>query len=75
MFWSSRVFLALIIIFSFFSHRGIPESTKMAIQRLHEKGIKVVVATGRPYNLCEELIALGIDILISANLSISILPE
>ncbi|WP_442604146.1 Cof-type HAD-IIB family hydrolase [Paenibacillus sp. KN14-4R] len=47
--------------------RGIPESTKVAIQRLHEKGIKIVVATGRPHNLCEELIALGIDILISAN--------
>ncbi|NOU92508.1 Cof-type HAD-IIB family hydrolase [Paenibacillus sp. LMG 31456] len=47
--------------------RRIPESTKMAITRLHEKGIKVVVATGRPHDLCEELIALGIDTLISAN--------
>lgn len=47
--------------------RRVPESTKLAITRLHEKGIKVVVATGRPHNLCEELIALGIDTLISAN--------
>lgn len=47
--------------------RRIPESTKVAIKKLHEKGIKVVVATGRPHNLCEELIALGIDTLISSN--------
>ncbi|WJH35530.1 Cof-type HAD-IIB family hydrolase [Paenibacillus sp. CC-CFT747] len=47
--------------------REIPESAKVAIKRLHEKGIKVVVATGRPHNLCEELIALGIDTLISSN--------
>ncbi|CAH1192234.1 Putative bifunctional phosphatase/peptidyl-prolyl cis-trans isomerase [Paenibacillus allorhizoplanae] len=47
--------------------RSIPESTKLAITRLCEKGIKVVVATGRPHSLCEELIALGIDTLISAN--------
>jgi HAD superfamily hydrolase (TIGR01484 family) len=47
--------------------RSVPESTKLAITRLSEKGIKVVVATGRPHNLCEELIALGIDTLISAN--------
>jgi hydroxymethylpyrimidine pyrophosphatase-like HAD family hydrolase len=47
--------------------RRIPESTKLAISRLHEKGIKVVVATRRPHNLCEELIALDIDTLISAN--------
>lgn len=47
--------------------REISESTKSAIKMLHEKGIKVVVATGRPHNLCEELVALGIDTLISAN--------
>jgi Cof subfamily protein (haloacid dehalogenase superfamily) len=47
--------------------RKIPESTKVAIKRLHEKGVKVVVATGRPHNLCEELIALGIDTIISSN--------
>ncbi|MBB3125378.1 Cof subfamily protein (haloacid dehalogenase superfamily) [Paenibacillus rhizosphaerae] len=48
--------------------RKIPDSTKEAIQRLHERGIKVVVATGRPHSLCEELIALyGIDTIISSN--------
>lgn len=48
-------------------NREIPESTIVAIKRLHEKGIKVVVATGRPHSLCEELIALGIDTIISSN--------
>ncbi|GMK37010.1 haloacid dehalogenase [Paenibacillus sp. CCS19] len=47
--------------------RVIPESTKAAIKRLHEKGIKIVVATGRPHNLCGELVSLGIDTLISSN--------
>ncbi|BFT69368.1 hypothetical protein PAENIP36_08100 [Paenibacillus sp. P36] len=47
--------------------RAIPKSTKLAIKRLLEEGIKVVVATGRPHNLCEELLSLGIDTLISSN--------
>ncbi|MCM3782360.1 Cof-type HAD-IIB family hydrolase [Neobacillus mesonae] len=47
--------------------KTIPESTKTAIHMLHENGIKVVVATGRPHSLCEELISLGIDTFISAN--------
>ncbi|UNK16956.1 Cof-type HAD-IIB family hydrolase [Paenibacillus sp. N3/727] len=47
--------------------RSMPLSTLEAIKKLIDKGIKVVVATGRPYNLCEELIAIGIDTIISAN--------
>lgn len=47
--------------------RLIPISTKVAIKRLQEEGIKVVVATGRPHHLCEELVSLGIDTLISSN--------
>ncbi|WP_169088223.1 Cof-type HAD-IIB family hydrolase [Paenibacillus sp. PL91] len=47
--------------------RSLPPSTKESIERLIEKGIKVVVATGRPFNLCEEFKAMGIDTFISAN--------
>ncbi|MBD7969545.1 Cof-type HAD-IIB family hydrolase [Paenibacillus gallinarum] len=47
--------------------RSLPLSTKEAISELMEKGIKVVVATGRPYNLCEEFKVMGIDTIISAN--------
>lgn len=47
--------------------RSLPASVKLAIARLHDKGIKVVIATGRPHRLCDELIALGIDTVISAN--------
>lgn len=47
--------------------RSMPLSTIEVIKKLIDKGIKVVVATGRPYNLCEELIAIGIDTIISAN--------
>ncbi|NEW09908.1 Cof-type HAD-IIB family hydrolase [Paenibacillus sp. SYP-B3998] len=47
--------------------RSIPPSTKEAIEKLIDRGIKVVVATGRPYNLCEEFKTLGIDTFISAN--------
>ncbi|MBK3495279.1 Cof-type HAD-IIB family hydrolase [Viridibacillus sp. YIM B01967] len=47
--------------------RSIPLSTREAIDKLIEKGIKVVVATGRPYNLCEEFKVMGIDTVISAN--------
>lgn len=47
--------------------RSIPLSTKEAIEKLIERGIKVVIATGRPYNLCEEFKTMGIDTFISAN--------
>ncbi|MFD3449472.1 Cof-type HAD-IIB family hydrolase [Microbacteriaceae bacterium 4G12] len=47
--------------------RSLPLSTKEAIEKLIEKGIQVVVTTGRPYNLCEEFKAMGIDTFISAN--------
>ncbi|OPA75150.1 HAD family hydrolase [Paenibacillus selenitireducens] len=47
--------------------RSLPDSTNLAIEKLIASGIKVVVATGRPYNLCEEFTSLGIDTIISAN--------
>ncbi|MNO38466.1 putative bifunctional phosphatase/peptidyl-prolyl cis-trans isomerase [compost metagenome] len=47
--------------------RSIPVSTAEAIKKLIERGIKVVVATGRPHNLCEEFKSMGIDTFISAN--------
>jgi Cof subfamily protein (haloacid dehalogenase superfamily) len=47
--------------------RSIKESTREAISCLINKGIKVVVATGRPYSMCEQFKELGIDIFISAN--------
>lgn len=47
--------------------RSIPLSTIEAIEKLIERGIKVVVATGRPHNLCEEFKSMGIDTFISAN--------
>jgi Cof subfamily protein (haloacid dehalogenase superfamily) len=46
---------------------SMPLSTKEAIENLIARGIKVVVATGRPYNLCEEFKTMGIDTIISAN--------
>ncbi|AIQ16101.1 MULTISPECIES: Cof-type HAD-IIB family hydrolase [Paenibacillus] len=45
----------------------MPSSTKEALGTLAAKGIKVVVATGRPYSLCEEFRGLGVDTIISAN--------
>lgn len=47
--------------------RKMPLSTQVAIEKLMNKGIKVVLATGRPYNLCEEFKMMGIDTFISAN--------
>lgn len=47
--------------------RSIPISTKKAINSLIERGIKVVVTTGRPNSLCEEFETIGIDTIISAN--------
>lgn len=45
----------------------IPESTKNAIKKLLNNGIKVVAATGRPLSMCDELIEIGIDTFITAN--------
>ncbi|PKJ55004.1 Cof-type HAD-IIB family hydrolase [Bacillus sp. SN10] len=47
--------------------RSMHESTKEAIQRLIDKGIHVVVTTGRPYSLCLQFKELGIHTIISAN--------
>ncbi|AXY10288.1 MULTISPECIES: Cof-type HAD-IIB family hydrolase [Bacillus] len=47
--------------------RSMHESTKEAIHRLIEKGIHVVVTTGRPYSLCSQFKELGINTIISAN--------
>ncbi|HDR7794803.1 TPA: Cof-type HAD-IIB family hydrolase [Bacillus luti] len=47
--------------------RSIHESTKEAIQKLIDKGIHVVVTTGRPYSLCSQFKELGINTFISAN--------
>ncbi|MDA2216712.1 Cof-type HAD-IIB family hydrolase [Bacillus sp. GX] len=47
--------------------RGMHESTKEAIQRLIDKGIHVVVTTGRPYSLCAQFKEMGIHTIISAN--------
>jgi len=40
--------------------RRMPQSTIEAIERLMDRGIRVVVATGRPYNMCEEFKTMGI---------------
>ena len=47
--------------------RSMHESTKEAVQRLIDKGIHVVVTTGRPYSLCSQFKELGINTFISAN--------
>ncbi|CAM4239671.1 HAD family hydrolase [Bacillus manliponensis] len=47
--------------------RKMLPSTKEAIEKLIQAGIKVVIATGRPYSLCEEFKDLGVDTFISAN--------
>ncbi|WP_144550963.1 Cof-type HAD-IIB family hydrolase [Bacillus mycoides] len=47
--------------------RSMHASTKEAIRRVIDKGMKVVVTTGRPYNLCLEFKELGVDTFISAN--------
>jgi Cof subfamily protein (haloacid dehalogenase superfamily) len=46
---------------------SIPHSTIEAIKTLKKKGIKVVVATGRPLSMCMELQELGIETFITAN--------
>lgn len=45
----------------------ISEATKMAIQRLKQKSILVIGATGRPLSMCKELESWGIDGFITAN--------
>ncbi|WP_042162399.1 Cof-type HAD-IIB family hydrolase [Paenibacillus gorillae] len=47
--------------------RSMHASTKEAIDKLIAKGIKIAIATGRPYQLCEEFKLLDIDYFISAN--------
>ncbi|SME38855.1 Putative bifunctional phosphatase/peptidyl-prolyl cis-trans isomerase [Bacillus mobilis] len=47
--------------------RSMYESTKEAIQSLIDKGVHVVVTTGRPYSLCSQFKELGINTFISAN--------
>jgi len=46
---------------------SISTSTKDAIKRLKEIGIKVVAATGRPLSMCNEIRELGIETFITAN--------
>lgn len=46
---------------------SISTSTKRAIQRLKDKNIRVVAATGRPLSMCRDLIEIGIDTFITAN--------
>ncbi|WP_060203764.1 Cof-type HAD-IIB family hydrolase [Sporosarcina koreensis] len=50
-----------------FEDGSISNSTKEAIKELHDKGIKVVAATGRPLSMCTEIETLGIDTFITAN--------
>ncbi|MCG7345860.1 Cof-type HAD-IIB family hydrolase [Sporosarcina sp. ACRSL] len=50
-----------------FEDGSISDSTKEAIQALHDKGLQVVAATGRPLSMCNEIEALGIDTFITAN--------
>lgn len=45
----------------------VSEATKIAIQRLKEKNIRIVGATGRPLSMCQGLDSLGIDVFITAN--------
>ncbi|UII56376.1 Cof-type HAD-IIB family hydrolase [Cytobacillus spongiae] len=45
----------------------ISKQTKHAIKELKNKGYKLVVATGRPLSMCEEMRELGIDTFITAN--------
>ncbi|WP_136604856.1 Cof-type HAD-IIB family hydrolase [Paenibacillus dokdonensis] len=47
--------------------RSMPLSTQQAIIQLMEQGIKVVIATGRPYSLCQDFKSMGFDTFISAN--------
>ena len=50
-----------------FKDGTIPRSTKNAIKKLLDNGLKVVAATGRPLSMCQELVEIGIDTFITAN--------
>ncbi|WP_433595617.1 Cof-type HAD-IIB family hydrolase [Lysinibacillus xylanilyticus] len=45
----------------------IEESTRNAIEQLKSKGIHIVVATGRPLSMCQDLRNVGIETFITAN--------
>ena len=45
----------------------ISTSTRNAIRKLNEQGIRIVAATGRPLSMCKDLEMLGIDTFITAN--------
>ncbi|SDN65351.1 Cof-type HAD-IIB family hydrolase [Bacillus sp. OK048] len=46
---------------------SISNNTKAVINELKKKGLKIVAATGRPFSMCEDIRALGIDTFITAN--------
>jgi Cof subfamily protein (haloacid dehalogenase superfamily) len=47
--------------------RSLSKDTEESIRRLIQKGIHIILVTGRPHHLCEEFKHLGIDTVISAN--------
>ncbi|CAI6015797.1 5-amino-6-(5-phospho-D-ribitylamino)uracil phosphatase YitU [Paenibacillus sp. JJ-100] len=47
--------------------RSLSQRTEESIRRLIEKGIHIILVTGRPHQYCEEFMQLGIDTIISAN--------
>lgn len=61
------VFLDIDGTITHHANRSISISTKKAIEAMHNNGIRVVAATGRPLSMCHEIKALGIDTFITAN--------
>ncbi|MDT0121724.1 Cof-type HAD-IIB family hydrolase [Paenibacillus sp. RRE4] len=47
--------------------RSLSKDTEESIRRLIQKGIHIILVTGRPHHLCEKFKHLGIDTVISAN--------
>lgn len=47
--------------------RSLSPSTEDSIRKLVQRGIEVMLVTGRPYNLCRDFRKLGIDTMNSAN--------
>lgn len=47
--------------------RSLSQRTEQSIRQLIEKGIHIILVTGRPHHLCEEFKHLDIDTVISAN--------
>lgn len=47
--------------------RSLSKGAEESIRRLIQKGIHIILVTGRPHHLCEEFKHLGIDTVISAN--------